>query len=163
FVPVLLALMALVVLLRRSSRAERLRDLLLLVACPVVFAGYSYGRNARLTGNPIYPLRVEFLGRQILPGWFTSTAMRNSPFYISRGQVGKLFHLLMVLLDPREAPFWLLALCGAWAWGIRRRGDAPRIAGRDPAPGDSGSPGPAGGESEGGGSAIDRAFRSTAF
>ena len=48
----------------------------MIVLTPLVMAGYWYGRNALLTGNPLYPLQVEAFGRVWLAGWYGPEAMR---------------------------------------------------------------------------------------
>ncbi|MGE5757017.1 MAG: 4-amino-4-deoxy-L-arabinose transferase [Planctomycetaceae bacterium] len=117
FVPVLLALAGRAALVREGSIGRKARALLLLAATPMVMAGYWYGRNALLTGNPLYPLQVRGLGRVVLPGWFGPDAMRLSPFYLPPNDLRALGDIVLAVLDPRQAPVWLAALAGAWAWG----------------------------------------------
>ena len=45
-------------------------------------AGFWPIRNALLTGNPLYPLRLSAFGRTWLTGWFGPDSMSHSPFYI---------------------------------------------------------------------------------
>ncbi|HEX8201096.1 MAG TPA: glycosyltransferase family 39 protein, partial [Isosphaeraceae bacterium] len=116
FVPPLLALAALAVVLRPAPGRDRLRHGALLVALPLVMAGFWPARNAWLTGNPLYPLDVPALG---LTGWHGPEAMRRSPYFIARGDGRALIDILLAVLDPRQAPLWLAALAGAWV----RRGE----------------------------------------
>jgi hypothetical protein len=120
FVPVLLALAALAVLVRRCTTRYKWRALLVLAATPLVMAGSWYGRNAWQTGNPLYPLQVQVLGRVILPGWYASDVMRLSQYFIPVDDFGAMSDIVLSVLDPRQAPVWALALAGAWAWGRSR-------------------------------------------
>jgi hypothetical protein len=119
FVPPLLALATLAVLARRARWRVRLAHLALLMALPLVMAGFWPGRNAWLTGNPLYPLEVSALG---WTGWYGPDAMRRSRYYVPREDWRALIDILLAVLDPRQAPVWLAALAGAWAPG---RGDRP--------------------------------------
>ena len=74
-----------------------------------------------LTGNPLYPLQVEFLGKTILRGWYDRQAMRLSPYYLPLSDWRALGDTLLAVVDPRLAPFWIAALAGAWAVGGRGR------------------------------------------
>jgi hypothetical protein len=117
FVPVLLGLAGLAVLVRRCTVRYKAWALLVLAATPMVMAGYWYGRNAWMTGNPLYPLQVQVLGRVILPGWYASDVMRLSQYYIPVEDFRAMGDIVLSVLDPRLAPVWVLALAGAWAWG----------------------------------------------
>jgi len=122
FFPPLLAMVAISILARERPARARLGHLATLAILPVATAGYWPIRNAILTGNPLYPLRVEALGRVWLSGWFGPGAMRRSPYYIPVGSVGTLADILLAVLDVRMAPLWLLAMLGCWAIGRRGRG-----------------------------------------
>jgi hypothetical protein len=120
FVPVLLALAVAAVLRRPGSMARKSFHCLLVLLLPMVMAGYWFGRNAILTGNPLYPLRVAAFGRVWLPGWYGSEAMRISQYYLPAGHWRAFGDILLAVLDPRLAPFWALALSGAWEVGRPR-------------------------------------------
>ncbi len=115
FVPPLLVIAAVAVLFRGGSRRTRLGHLLLLALSPWLMAGYWFARNAWVTGNPLYPLQVSILGRVWLPGWFESSAMRHSRFYLPRGDLRILADALLNVFDPRLAPLWAAGLVAAWA------------------------------------------------
>ncbi len=119
FVPILLALAALAVLRNRGASSKG-RHLLVLMATPLVMAGFWYGRNLWLTGNPLYPLHVTFFGRVLLTGWYDSSVMASSPYYLPVRDWRSLADTLLAVLDPRLAVFWGIALLGGWAWGRTR-------------------------------------------
>ncbi|MDR3638100.1 MAG: glycosyltransferase family 39 protein [Isosphaeraceae bacterium] len=128
FVPVLLALAALGLIARRRGRRRTVLGLLALALLPMVTAGYWYGRNLALTGNPLYPLRVEVAGRVWLTGWYASGAMRQSVYYLPVSLWGACADHLLAVVDPRFAPLWVASLAGAWAWGRRQAAaDRPMI------------------------------------
>ena len=88
-----------------------------------LMAGYWFARNAAMTGNPLYPLQVSVLGRVWLPGWFESSAMRHSLFYLPPGDLRILADAVLDVLDPRLTPLWLAGLLAAWAsWRGRPEG-----------------------------------------
>jgi hypothetical protein len=120
FVPVLLALAGLALLVRRCTIRYKTRALLVLALTPMVMAGWFYGRNAWLTGNPLYPLQVQVLGRVLLPGWYASDVMRLSQYHIPVDDFRAFGDLVLSVLDPRQVPVWGLALAGGWAWGRPR-------------------------------------------
>jgi hypothetical protein len=93
----------------------------LTLACSLVTSGFWFGRNVMLTGNPLYPLQVEFLGKAILRGWYDRQAMRLSPYYLPLSDWRALGDTLLAVIDPRLAPFWIAALAGAWTLGGRER------------------------------------------
>ncbi len=116
----LLGAAALAVWLRRSSLRQALGHLVLLGLLPLVMAGFWYGQNVWLTGNPMYPLHLNVLGRVWLAGWYGSDAMRLSPFYIAPDDWRALADILLAVFDPRMVPLWAAALCGAWRLGRRQ-------------------------------------------
>jgi Dolichyl-phosphate-mannose-protein mannosyltransferase len=120
FVPILLLLAVLSVVWRGGSRRDRATALGMIVLAPMVMAGYWYGRNALLTGNPLYPLQFEAFGRIWLAGWYGPEVMRSSIYYIPFLDWRSLIDMLVAVLDPRLAPLWVAAIAGAWSWG---RGD----------------------------------------
>jgi hypothetical protein len=120
FVP-WLVLLGWALIARRGGGSRRVlgRAALLAVATAVP-AAFWFGRNALLTGNPIYPAHVTLFGRTILAGWFDRAAMATSQFALPIGQLDALADLVLMVLDPRLAPAWMLAIGGAWAIGDRR-------------------------------------------
>jgi hypothetical protein len=123
FVPVLLGLGTLAILLRPREPNTRWLGLATLAAGSLVPVGYWLARNAWLTGNPLYPLQVSAFGRVWLVGWYGPGAMRLSPYYLSVRDVSALVDILLAVVDPREAPFWLAALLGLWRLGARGQRD----------------------------------------
>ncbi|QDV34197.1 glycosyltransferase family 39 protein [Tautonia plasticadhaerens] len=113
-VPPLLAAVGLAVLLRGGGARRTLGHLAILAALPMTTAGYWYARNAILTGNPLYPVQVEVLGRTILTGWYAPEVMKGSRYYIDPSNWRAGVDILLQVLDPRLAPIWLSALLGAW-------------------------------------------------
>ena len=123
----MLALAVLAVLSPRGRRvAARVLIIALLLHLPLVMAGFWFGRNARLTGNPLYPLHLEVSGGSGSPGWYGPDVMRLSQYYLPREDWRALIDILLAVLDPRLAPVWVAALAGAWALGR----DAHRPLGR---------------------------------
>jgi hypothetical protein len=116
----LLGLAALAVWLNRSSMRQAMAHLALLGVLPLVMAGAWYGRNAWLTGNPLYPLQVRVLGRIWLSGWYGPEVMTQSQYYIDPGDWRALADILLAVFDPRLCPLWAAALGGMWAVGRRR-------------------------------------------
>ena len=121
FFPPLIALAAVPILTRAMPRRAKLGHLATLVILPATMAGFWPARNAWLTGNPLYPLRVEILGRAWLRGWFGPDAMTRSLYYIPVSDWRSLIDILLAVLDPRMVPLWAFALLGGWAIGRRDR------------------------------------------
>jgi hypothetical protein len=119
FMPPLVLLAFAAIATRRFSIRRKLEHGLVLLGSTAVMSAFWYGRNAWLTGNPLYPLHVEAFGRVWLAGWYGTNVMRLSPYFIPRSEVRAGGDILLAVLDPRLAPVWLLALAGAWA--IERR------------------------------------------
>ncbi len=86
-------------------------------------SGFWYGRNALLTGNPLYPAHVEVLGWTIWPGWYPRSAMSTSPYYMTGRNLGFLLDTVFTVFDLRMLPLWLGALGGLWA--VRRSERCP--------------------------------------
>ncbi len=80
--------------------------------------GYWPIRNALLTGNPLYPIQIEAMGRVWFAGWFAPGAMHQSPYYIPWQNWRACWDIILSVCDPRELPVWLASLVGVWA--IRR-------------------------------------------
>jgi hypothetical protein len=119
FVPPLVALFLGAILFQTAPPRIRLVRVLLAGLLPLVTGGYWYVRNALLTGNPVYPLEIRAFGRVLLGGWYTSHAMRHSPYYVPLADWRALCDILLAVLDPRLAPFWIGALALALARGSR--------------------------------------------
>ena len=128
FVPVLLAAAGISALVRERPIGRKAVAALILAVSPLVMAGFWYGRNALLTGNPLYPLQVELFGRVVLAGWYGTDVMRLSPFYIPVRDLRAFGDLFLAVFDPRLAPVWLAALVGAWFWKRPARGPGPWFA-----------------------------------
>ncbi|MEO6808832.1 MAG: glycosyltransferase family 39 protein, partial [Isosphaeraceae bacterium] len=117
FVPVLLLIGALGVAFRPESRARRLGHLVVLLATSLAPSIFWYGRNVWLSGNPLYPLRISAFGRVWFAGWYESSEMSNSPYYLPVINWRALCDILLAVFDPRLTPLWLASLAGAWALG----------------------------------------------
>ncbi len=115
FVPPLLAVAAVAVLAGGGRWRRRIGHLLVLAVATGTMTGYWFGRNARLTGNPLYPLQVSALGRVWLTGWFDPSVMRYSRFYEPPGDLRVLVDSVLNMIDPRLAPLWAAGLLVAWA------------------------------------------------
>ena len=129
FVPPLLALAAALAVRRERGAFGKAFGVLLVLLVPFTVAGFWWGRNLILTGNPLYPLHLSAFGRVWLPGWYGPEAMHRSPYYIPIGAWRSGVDILFVVIDPRLAPFWLAALAGAWAFGNRERDPERRWVG----------------------------------
>ena len=117
FIPPLLALGGWVVIRRPVPLRARIRDVAILILAAFVPSGYWYVRNGILTGNPLYPLHVEVFGTVWLRGWFPSSAMRKSPYYVDVTDWRAMVTIVLTVIDPRLAPIWVAALLGAWRPG----------------------------------------------
>ncbi len=60
-------------------------------------------------------MHLEFFGRRSSAGWYDSEAMRSSRYYIPRQNWRVLVDILVVVVDPRLAPFWVAAILGGVA------------------------------------------------
>jgi hypothetical protein len=120
FVPPLIVLVMGGLLIQPAPWRDRLGRLGIVAIVPMATGGYWFLRDAWLTGNPLYPLDVRVMGRNLWAGWYGPDAMRTSPYYLPPGQLGALADIALALLDPRLAPVWLAAVAGAWAVGNPR-------------------------------------------
>jgi hypothetical protein len=120
FVPVLLALAAVAVIRSTAPMTIKVRNLLLLVVCPSIMAVFWFARNVWLTGNPLYPLQVTVGGLVVLGGWYDSSVMDSSKYYIGLTDWREFSEAMLAVLDPRQALLWVAALLGAWVWGSKR-------------------------------------------
>jgi hypothetical protein len=127
FVPPLLTLVLASMVVRYRSVKKTLAAFFLTLCCLLLTSGFWFGRNLLLTGNALYPLHVELYGRTILSGWYGRDAMRFSIYYLPITEWRALIDILMALVDPRLAPFWIVALAGAWAIGGQRTPQRDRL------------------------------------
>jgi hypothetical protein len=104
----------------RSARAT-LAAAVLLVACSLVTSGFWFGRNVILTGNPLYPLQVNILGKILFRGWYDRQTMALSPYYLPFADWRALGDTLLAVVDPRLALLWVAGMSGGWALGGRGR------------------------------------------
>jgi hypothetical protein len=121
FVAPLLMLWLVAALLRPGSRAGLLTSCLVALAGATITSAFWFARNLIVTGNPLYPLEVGFLGRTLFPGCYDRAAMRHSIYYLPATDWRALIDILMAVLDPRLALLWVPATLGAWALGARKR------------------------------------------
>lgn len=121
FVPPILVLALIAALVRPDSRGTKINRALILILSPLVLSGFWYFQSVVLTGNPLYPLRVEAFGHTLLTGWYGPEAMKQSSFYIPVTNWRALGDILLSVLDPRLAPLWLLSVLGIWAIPGSRR------------------------------------------
>ena len=121
FVPPLLALVLAAKAARSRSAGTTFTAFLLVLLCLLLTAGFWFGRNFLLTGNPLYPLHLELFGRTLLAGWYGRDAMRFSIYYMPITEWRALVDILLALADPRLVPFWVAASAerGPSACGIR--------------------------------------------
>ena len=120
FIPPLLILGGVIVWTRPLPRRDRAVHLIILGVFALVPCGFWFARSLLATGNPFYPMHMEVLGRVILRGWYRTSAMSRSQFHLPVGDWRSLISILFTVFDPRLAPFWLAALCGAWQVGKTR-------------------------------------------
>ena len=123
FVPPLLGLGAASALGRERGWRGKAVGLALVGLSPLLVAGFWYAREAARTGNPLYPLHLSAFGRVWLRGWYGPEVMRFSQYYLPVWDWRTLADMSLVMVDPRLAPFWLVAVAGAWALGRRREVD----------------------------------------
>jgi hypothetical protein len=123
FVPPLTLLCIGAAVSREPTARRKVWGALLAGLSPLVVAGFWYGRNMWMTGNPLYPLHLEAFGRVWLEGWYGPEVMPMSQYYLPVTEWRALIDTLHAVTDARLAPFWLAAMLGAWAW--RRRESHP--------------------------------------
>jgi hypothetical protein len=115
FVTPLLALVLGGLFIQRAPWPVRMFRIAIVATVPLLTGGFWFLRNARLTGNPLYPLDIRVMSRTIWAGWYGPEAMRTSPYYLPMNLWGALGDIVLALLDPRLAPVWLASIGGAWA------------------------------------------------
>jgi hypothetical protein len=126
FVPPLLGWAVAAALRGNATGPVKLLRTASIVALPLLTGGYWYLRNLIVTGNPLYPLEVRFFSRTIWPGWYGTEAMRQSVYHIPVSNWRAFGDTLLAVLDPRLAPFWLAAVCLAWAPRGAKTGNTSR-------------------------------------
>lgn len=119
FIPILLAAGGLSIFWREPTWRSRALGLGYLGGACLIPIGYWLGRNIWLTGNPLYPMHLELFGQVLLKGWYPTSAMQWSRFYLPRSQWIALGDMLLMVLDARTVPFWLASTVGLWALGRR--------------------------------------------
>ncbi len=115
FIPPLLVVGLMVIASKRGGYARLMQRSVLLLVSALIPSGYWYGRNAILTGNPLYPAHLELLGWTIWPGWYPRSAMKYSQYYVPLEDMGFLVDILLAVFDARMLPLWVAALAGFWA------------------------------------------------
>ena len=120
FLPPLFVIGALLVARRPISVRLKLAHLASLAVATLIPCGFWFGRSLILTGNPLYPMHVEVFGRVLLRGWYRSSAMRMSQFYLPVGDWRSFGSIVFMVVDARLVPLWVLGLVGAWRWGRPR-------------------------------------------
>ncbi len=126
FVPPLIVLAMAAAVWRGGPFSKNLGGVILAGVIPFTVAGFWYARSAFLTGNLLYPFHLDVFGRVWLAGWYGPDVMRSSPYYLPRSLWGAFGDIVLAVLDPRLAPFWLAALLGAWRLGAVSRGAGDR-------------------------------------
>jgi len=124
FVPVLLASFSLAIgwPRRTSPWKERVARVALVWILPMVMAGFWFGRNLVLTGNPLYPLHLKVFGHVWLSGWYDANAMKQSGYYLPVEDWRSLVDVVLAVFDPHMAPVWLAAILGFWSIGQSKGG-----------------------------------------
>jgi len=119
FVPPLILIGAGMVIARPIGGRSRIGHLLALGVATLIPCGYWFGRSLWMTGNPLYPMHVELFGRVILRGWYPSSAMSRSQFYLPVDDWPTFGSIVFMVLDARLVPLWVAAILGLWAIGRR--------------------------------------------
>jgi hypothetical protein len=119
-VPPVLVLAVAAIAVGTRSWGEFLTSFTAILASTFLTSGFWFLRNFWLTGNPLYPLHLELLGLPVLRGWYGPQAMRSSIYYLPVSDWRALLDTLLAVADPRLAPLWLAAICGAWAAGSKQ-------------------------------------------
>ncbi|WP_435011122.1 glycosyltransferase family 39 protein [Tundrisphaera lichenicola] len=126
FVVPLLMLALWSALARGQDRRGKVLNALIVLLVPLSVAGFWYGKNLILTGNPLYPLHLAGLGVVWLRGWYGPGAMSASEYYLPIGDWRAFIDILLVMFDPRMIPLWLAAVAGTWAWKSPTKGPIDR-------------------------------------
>lgn len=113
-------------IVRQAFRMKR--PIVWLLAIPALITltgGWWYARNWIVTGNPLFPLQVEFGGVLVFPGAFSSSAMLKTSYHWQVEVWGVLVDRLTSLLDGRLLT--LVAVGSAWsiARGLWKRLSGP--------------------------------------
>jgi hypothetical protein len=110
FLPPLLALVIAGILLQAAPVRTKASAMGIALLVPLLSGGFWFLRNAGITGNPLYPLAVEWRGQTLLPGWYGPDVMRTSQYYLPFRDWRAFGDILLAVLDPRLAPLWAIAL-----------------------------------------------------
>jgi hypothetical protein len=127
FVPPLIGIALMVVLVQPVPKRTRFNRAVVIVVAPLISGGFWYIRNAVLTGNPLYPLTLRLFGRTFLSGWYLPEAMKSSPYYLPVTDWRALGDIMLAVLDPRLAPFWIASVLTGW---VIKNPDSEKIARR---------------------------------
>jgi hypothetical protein len=92
-----------IVAFRSVVRLWSARDWMLCATLVLLAAGPWYGRNIIQTGNPIFPIRLELLGVQVLPGLFRTTGVPEL-----QTLSGAWSTLVTSYFGLQNAPAWIL-------------------------------------------------------
>ena len=114
FIPPLVGAIGIIILAGRRPFSIKLLHLGLLIALTLVPCGYWFARNSLLTRNPLYPMHLAVGGHVVLAGWFETSAMRFSQFYIPIREWRAFLDVLLSVFDPRLLPVYLALTLGAW-------------------------------------------------
>lgn len=98
------------------SKCWMLCKIWLIAIVPVAF---WWARNAIATGNPLYPLPVEFAGITLFEGWYGPGVMKQSPYYIPFQNWQAFVDQLLAVVDPRVLPLFCFAVI-AFLWSFRK-------------------------------------------
>ncbi len=122
FVAPLVAMVALALI--RESRPRRKGAIHALAFCvfSLIPCGYWFARNIAIAGNPLYPAHLAIGDLTLFAGWYDTSAMSRSPYFLPIRALPAFWDIVIAVLDPRLAPIWLLALAGFWRWGRPRSG-----------------------------------------
>lgn len=103
---------------RASSHWLAVTGLSFLLA--LLAGGYWYGRNYRLTGNPVYPFRVDFFGVTLVTGVYGRAEMQNWIYHAAGYEKWK--ETLVALADHRLLALYTFTILVLVPWfRLRRR------------------------------------------
>jgi hypothetical protein len=107
--------------IRSRSLGEGLKRCAILAFATVLTCGFWFVRNLMVAGNPLYPLQLEWMGTVLFPGCYDRAAMNHSMYFIPLTRWRALVDILLAVVDPRLALFWVPATLGAWALRAKTR------------------------------------------
>lgn len=98
----------------RIVRSKRIISNGVMVTVAILLpSAFWYARNTWLTGNPLYPLSIRWLGIELLPGWYDRSAMLQSGYHVDVTNGRYLLSRLSTVLDLRLAVLWPVAILAA--------------------------------------------------